>query len=347
MNKVLIDAQTSYPIECGQGFVLSRLVEIFAERLSKAKGVVIVSDREVSGYYINDIVRQFELIDLRPVVVIVEAGQGGKSLDAVKQVYEGLVDANFHESDLLFALGGGGVLDVAAFAAATFFHGIDYVQIPTSLLAMIDSSIADKAFLNYQSYKDCVSIPATPVHTMIDIDFLQTLPPRIKANGIAQIIRYGLLGSKELLELLQKETVDMEKLIILSLDMKNKLKKEFADHSISKESSFNHSFGQEIGEAIEGHFRFLKYTHGEALALGMLAMHPTPMLKELYEFHGLPVAIEGVTKETLLKRLVRSFPAEGELSFVALEELGKPILKKLQFDEASACFEEYLSVICQ
>lgn len=347
MNKVLIDAQTPYPIECGQGFVLSRLVEIFSARLSKVQGVVIVSDREVSGYYISDIVRQFELIEVRPVVVIVEAGQGAKSLDAVKQVYEGLVDANFHESDLLFALGGGGVLDVAAFAAATFFHGLDYVQIPTSLLAMIDSSISDKAFLNYQSYKDCVSVTASPVHTMIDTDFLTTLPPRYKANGIAQIIRYGLLGSNDLLSLLQEESVDMEKLIILSLEMKNKLKKELIDNVASDKSIFNLSFGREIGEAIEGHFRFLKYTHGEALALGMLAMHPTSILKDLYELHGLPLTVEGVTQETLLKRLLRSFPTEGEVSFVALEELGKPVLKKVSLSDAAVCFEEYLSVICQ
>ena len=355
MNREIIDAQTSYPIECGQGFALTQLVELFADRLSKAKGVVIVTDREVSGYYIASFIQQFEDMEIHPVVVVVEAVQGAKSLDAVKQVYEGLVDANFHESDLIFALGGGGVIDVAAFAASTFFQGLDYVQIPTSLLAMVDSSVSDKAFLNYQSYKDRVSISAKPVYTVIDIDFLKTLPSRYRANGIAQIIRYGLLGNEDLLSLLMEEQVDMEKLIVLSLKTKIRMRTESGRNNLNsglheeiKAKRLPYlSFGQEIGEAIEGHFRFLKYTHGEALALGMLSMYPDSALKELYEKHNLPLLVEGVTKETLVNRLVRSFPQAGEVSFMALEKTGKPFIKTISTDDTPAVFEDYLSAICQ
>ena len=337
MVRETIQAKTSYPVECGSGLAQFHLAEIFSDRLSGVKAAVI-SDREVSGYYSADFLGQFERAGIRSSLVVIDGSQAAKSVDAVKQVYESLTDVSFGEKDVLFALGGGGVQDVAGFVAATFFRGIALVRVPTSLLAMVDSATAQYSCLNFQSYKDRISAHSDPIHTIIDTTYLSTLPARFYANGIAQIIRYGLLGNTELLSLLTEANLDMERLVSLSLATKAEL--ELVPFSVR-------NFGMEIGAAIEGHFRFLKYSHGEALALGMLAMFPDHFLQELYRQYNLPLQIEGVTRETILNRLIRELSVSSDtVSFAAIAEPGKPYVQTIPITETGEYFGRFLSSVC-
>lgn len=337
MELTRINAGINYPVEYGQAVAQMYLTDIFKTRLVNAK-VAVITDREVSGYYISDFSRQFERIGITPVVIVIDGSQAAKSFDTVRTIFERLTDIEFSKKDLLFAFGGGGVIDVAAFAAATFQNGIDYVQVPTSLLAMIDSSVASDAFLNFQSHKNQIGATYSPVHVVIDTDYLRTLPPRFHANGIAQAIQYGLLANQELLALLAQPQTDMLGLIDNCIRTRRLLRENNPKYL---------TFGQEIAESIEGHFRFLKYTHGEALALGILALYPQDKVRELYVKYGLPQTVTGVTKDTLVKRIVKSYETRtDDISFVRLSAEGKPYLDLIPASEAQAVFDKLLSNIC-
>ena len=337
MNSSRLNIQTSYPIECGLGIGQFHMTEIFGAKLTGRK-VAIVTDREVQGYYGTAFSMQFESIGITPSQIIVDGSQISKTLDAVKVVYEGLTDAGFGKSDLLFALGGGGVMDIAGFAAATYLEGIPFVRVPTSLISMIDSGVAPYAYLNFQSHKDRIAVPSHPIHTIIDTTYLNTLPPKYRAGGLARVIQLGLTSNTELISMLMADRLDMDGLITRSIET-----------MFSSDGKYRscESFGEEIASSIEGHFRFLKYTHGEALALGMTAMYPDKFLDTLYQRFGLPLKVEGVTKDTLLKRIVRDFSVTGDpLSFMAISEPGNARIHTLPMPDAVACFEQYLSSIC-
>lgn len=337
MELTRINAGTTYPVDCGQSVVQFMLTDILKIRLQNAQ-VAVITDREVSGYYISDFVCQFERIGIKPVIIVVDSSQAAKSFDSVRAAYERLTDMEFSRSDLLLAFGGGGVMDVAGFCAATFQKGIDYIQIPTSLLAMIDSSTAPDAFLNFQSHKNQIGVKYSPVHVIIDTEYLRTLPPRYQANGIAQVIQYGLLSKPELLERLDIPEIDMIRLVSTCVQTRK---------AILSENSAYLTFGQEIAEAIEGHFRFLKYTHGEAMALGMLALHSTDALRQLYVRNGLPLNVTGVAKDTLLKRILKNVENRTEgISLVRLETKGSPFIDLIPAKEAAAVFDKLLSGIC-
>ncbi len=338
MELTRINAGTRYPVECGQSVAQLYLPDIFKDRLEKAQ-VAVITDREVSGYYINDFMRQFERSGIKPIIIVIDGSQAAKSFDVVRAAFERLTDIEFSHSDLLIALGGGGVIDVAAFVAATFHKGIDYIQIPTSLLAMIDSSTAPDAYLNFQSHKNQIGVSYSPIHVVIDTDYLRTLPPRYQANGIAQVILYGLLENPDLLVSLDNPNFDMLHLIDTCIQSRRALLDTNPGYL---------SFGQEIAEAIEGHFRFLKYTHGEAMALGMFALYQTDSLRQLYVKHGLPVSVTGVTKDTLLKRIIKCLEHRTDaVPLVRLESEGKPYIEMVPAEEATAVFDRLLSGICQ
>ncbi len=337
MDLSRIGAGTSYSVECGSSYAQTCLADLFRARLEHAK-VAIITDREVSGYYIADFIRQFEKSGCKPVVIVIDGSQASKSFDAIRMAYERLTDMEFGPQDLLIALGGGGVIDVAAFVAATYYKGIDYIQVPTSLLAMIDSSVAESAHLNFMSYKNRIGITYSPVHVLIDTDYLKTLPARYYANGIAQVIQYGLTEDPNLLTLLEASRLSLGDLI----DQCIRTRKH-----IHEKNPQLLTFGQEIAEAIEGHFRFLQYTHGEALALGMYAHYRSDRLHALYTRHQLPTVVKGVTKDTLLKRIVKNFDGRSEsYSVVRVSEEGKPRIEKVTSDEAYTLFDDLLRNIC-
>jgi len=338
MELIELNAGMNYPVECGKAYVQLYLTDIFRKRLERAQ-VAVITDREVSGYYMSDFVCQFERIGIKPVVIVIDGSQTSKSLDSVRDAFERLTDVEFSRSDLLFAMGGGGVIDIAAFVAATYQKGIEYVQIPTSLLAMVDSSISPDAFLNFQSHKNQIGVSSKPIHVVIDTDYLRTLPPRFQANGIAQVIQCGLLDNPDLLAYLVSPQVDMLRLIDTCIQAKKRI--------IMANPVFL-TFGQEIAEAIEGHFRFLKYTHGEAMALGMRALFQTDALRNLYEQYGLPLTVTGVTKDTLLNRMIKNYENKTEeVALVRLRLEGSPFVDMVPTSEMAGTYDKLLSGICQ
>ncbi|HBP38052.1 MAG TPA: hypothetical protein DD640_04805, partial [Clostridiales bacterium] len=276
-----------YPITIQRGSAY-RIPEIFRERLA-GRRLVVVSDREVSALYRQTLNEQFKAGGANPCFLTIDGSEAGKTPESVRSLYEQLSDMEMSVQDLLVAFGGGSVIDVTAFAAATYLGGLDYVQVPTSLLAMADSAASPVCRLNYRSTKNLLSLACRPAGVLIDADLLKTLPPRLMTNGYAQIIQFGCVQNPAILEMMETNSLDIEELLTAALAARIRLLADFPEGL---------NFGRPIGDAIEGHFRFLKYLHGEALALGMLAASPSDRLRRLLGQYKLPVHLEGVNSET-------------------------------------------------
>lgn len=325
----------SYPIQVQSGCA-GELAQLLPQ-LAARRRLVVVTDREIAGLHLARFQQQMAALGVKIAAVTTDGSEAGKNLDSVKQVYEQLSDMELTAKDCLIALGGGSVIDVTSFVAATFLCGIDYVQIPTSLLAMVDSSISPYSRLNFRSSKNLIGVPNRPSAILVDPNFLQTLPAKHMANGYAQIIQYGFVQDERLISLLESGTWDLSELIALAVQAKIAMVER--DVRLLQ-------FGQPVGDAIEGHFRFLKYLHGEALALGMMAASPNDRLRQLLIRFRLPVTIEGVAPHTLLKQMMRNCVLRGDaIDLVRVTEPGHPVIETLPVSEIEPVLADLIMAI--
>ncbi|MBP5493435.1 MAG: iron-containing alcohol dehydrogenase [Clostridiales bacterium] len=300
--------------------------------------VAIVTDKEVNGLHHTRFISELEARGVNPTVIVIDGRQSSKNFDNVMQVFERLMDISFSPDDLLVGWGGGSILDVTAFVAATFLGGLTYCLVPTTLMGMLESAEADTAYLNYMSHKDCVSVSCKPISVIMDVDFLTTLPENFMKNGYAQIIRYGMLDQITLLNRLVTKAD-----LFITIDECYISKARIVEQN---EHAFD--FGKEIQEAILEHFRFLRYTEGEALAFALLAMNPSEALFRLYDFLGFPRKLEGVSKDALLRRITKNIaPYKDEVPVIYASGNGKIETLKMTSAEALLYFSEKLDIICE
>jgi 3-dehydroquinate synthase len=309
----------------------------FVPDIVKTGRVAVVTDREVSVLHLPVLRDLFEQRGIAFHSIVVDGTEAGKNLDSVRDVYDHLNDLSFTTEDTLIAFGGGSILDVVAFAAATYLGGIDYWQIPTTLLARIDSSVSVSCRLNFRSSKDLLTIKACPQGVIIDPDILRTLSDKQMANGYVRMIQYGYLQPPELIDLLDADDRDLCALITKAIHSKL---------ALMPRDPFFLSFGQPVSDAIQGHFRFLKYLHGEATALGMLAASPSDRLTSLFRKYNLPVTIEGVTSETLVRRAAKICALQGhQYRFIRALNPGQIQIESIEQDDYERVLTEMIAVI--
>ncbi|MBN1891188.1 MAG: iron-containing alcohol dehydrogenase [Clostridiales bacterium] len=332
-NKRII-SEEQYPIDIGRSTAKSLVTE-YIVRTKDLQCPLIVTDREVGGCHLEEFQKAFEEHEIPVSHVIVDGNPSSKTLDMLTQVYERISDLN---CSCIIALGGGGVLDIAMFAASTYGNGKEIILVPTTLLAMLESVSATHATLHFQSQKDLIRVPTKiPSYAVIDVSYLKTLPRRYLANGIAQIIRYGLIDSPALIHTLASAK-DLTVLIEEGLR---------TGRAIRKTKPELLSFGRDIADAIECHFRFMKYTHGEAMALSLLALCPSAALHRLYERLGLPVTLTEVTKDALLKRITKTLEKQGRtVELIRIGPEKKPVIQKVALEAAIRYYDSALDEIC-
>ena len=333
-----VESRCTYPIECGRGMAYSCLLDLLREMPSeKAPQVAIVTDKEVNGLHHTTFISELESRGVKPTVIQIDGRQSSKNFDVVMQVFERLMDISFSADDLLVGWGGGSILDVTAFVASTFLGGLTYCLVPTTLMGMLESAEADTSYLNYMSHKDCVSVKCCPIRVIMDVDFLPTVPESFMKNGYAQIIRYAMLDQITLLNRLVNKS-DMFITIDECYLAKSRIR-ELEPHAFD--------FGKEIKEAILEHFRFLRYSDGEALAFAVAAMNPSEPLFRLYVMLGFPRKLEGVSKDSLLRRIMKDLsPYKDEIPVI--QASGNGSVRKITMTQAEALlyFSEKLDVIC-
>ncbi len=315
----------SFPIHIGADTL--REIPALIPEIGKANRIVIVTDREVGSLYLNKLQQVLQAAGHSYNVVTVDGAETGKNLDTVRFICEELADLAVNSSDILIAFGGGSIIDVAGYVTATFLGHPRLVLIPTSLSAMVDSAICSYNHLNVRSSKNSLGLQNRTTAVVIDPSMTSSLSPRQIACGYARIVLYGLLADVSLLDKLENGKWDLSELITLSLQAKQ---------SLLNQNGRLLSFGQQIGDAIEGHFRFLKYLHGEALALGMLAVWPDERLKRLLINLKLPVELTGVSPEVITQRVLRTIAPGEPLKLVELEAINQPRVTLIPSDQAEA-----------
>lgn len=202
-------------------------------------------------------------------VILIPRGERYKTVATVQNIWNKLVDWKISRDATIVALGGGVVGDIAGFAAGTYMRGINLVQVPTTLLAQVDSSIGGKTGVDHPKGKNLIGSFYQPSKVIIDTSVLKTLPEKEMRNGMAEVIKYGVIRSPYLFELLEKGKMEMEEIIAECVRIKAEVVAQDERETGGGRMVLN--FGHTIGHAIETLSKYKKISHGEAVAIGMVA----------------------------------------------------------------------------
>lgn len=298
------------------------------------KDIFIITDHNVFKLYENLLTTKLNMFNLK--FVSVEPGEQSKSLSTYQEVVQKLLKLGMRKNHLLIALGGGVVGDLAGFVAATLFRGAPFIQIPTTLLAMVDSSIGGKTGLDLNEGKNLIGAYKNPLKVLIDPAFLDTLPKVEYKNGLAEVLKHGLIGDPKLYEYLKVNDKLTLNEIKRAIQVKvNIVKKDPFEQNERMFLNFGHTFGH----AIERHYDFA-IKHGVAISYGMLISLELGIKAKITPAHlfddvkNILLRLE-LVKEPLLdkKQFIEYIGfdkknlADG-LRFVYIKNIGEPIIKK-------------------
>lgn len=269
--KLTVDlGPNSYPIHIENG-ILAKTGELVSEVFS-GKKIMIVSDDNVFPLYGEIITKALSDSGFECHSFVLPHGEPTKSFQSLPKIYEALINAKLTRSDLLIALGGGVIGDLAGFAASSYLRGIKFVQIPTSLLAQVDSSVGGKVAVDLPQGKNLVGAFYHPKAVIIDPDVLNTLPDHFISDGMGEVIKYGCIKDKELFELLCRHTSfddlkpKLTQIIARCVDIK-RVVVEADQFDLGERILLN--FGHTLAHTIEQHFNYERESHGEAVGIGM------------------------------------------------------------------------------
>lgn len=337
--KIRVDLkEKSYDIYIEPG-ILRRASE-FIRKVYDGKRIVIVSDDRVYGYYGETLKK--DLSDWWEChEVIVPHGEKSKSIKILPDIYSRFLKAQITRSDLVIALGGGVIGDMAGFAAATYLRGISFIQIPTSLLAQVDSSVGGKVAVDLKEGKNLVGAFYQPKLVLIDPDVLKTLPERYIHDGMGEVIKYGCIKDENLFEIL-KRAGNFERLSDQLTDVIARcveIKKTVVEKDqFDKGERMLLNFGHTLAHAIEQKFQYQRESHGEAVAIGMYQITKiseernltrtgsAEEIRNILENYGLPIKSDVPMRELKETMLLDKKNLNNELRVILLKEIGNSII---------------------
>ncbi len=342
-----LEANRDYDCFCGNGIASEFVAGYILEKYNLGRTdmspfkVAIVSDRQVSGYYYNSFENQFILRNIKPGLIMCEATENAKSLKSVGDIVADLTEMNLGSNDWIIAFGGGGVIDCASFAQSLYAGSAGLILVPTTLASMAESSIAGTALLNSGKYKDAAVSKVRPEAVFVDPSFLKTVPSKYRNNGYAPIIRLAVLMDITLMTSLADEGKDFREFLNRIYAARTKIERKNPELL---------NLGSEIAHAIEGYFRFMNYSDGQALALSLYSCMPEEgraALGSIYAGLGLPTKLEGVAKSMIMKSLDSILDRKGEGPYNVVDyDDGKWAIKSLSKEEALQLFSGRLDLIC-
>lgn len=327
-----------------------RLAEELSTLDISQRRICIVTDSNVKPLYAGKVEEALSGSCKEIKTFSFTAGEESKNLDTVQDLYTFLIENHFERKDMLIALGGGVVGDLTGFTAATYLRGIDFVQIPTTLLAQVDSSIGGKTGVDFSKYKNMVGAFYMPKLVYMNTSVLSTLPERQFYAGTAEVIKSGLIKDgyfyewliNSLYEIYEKDEDTIRKMIYNCCNIK-RLVVEKDPTEQGERALLN--FGHTIGHAIEKAMNF-KLLHGECVALGMVAASYIAYKREMLTFDeyyeirdmmvpfNLPITIEDIDPEEILKLTKSDKKMEaGKVKFVLPKKIGKAIIDHSVTDE--------------
>jgi 3-dehydroquinate synthase len=264
----------SYSILIGSN-LLPRLGQE-CQRLALAGRCALISDVNVAPRYAKAALDSLSTAGFEPILITVAAGERAKTLTTVRYCYEQLAIHRLERKSFIVALGGGVVGDLAGFVAATYLRGIAFLQVPTTLLAQVDSSVGGKVGVNLKTGKNLVGAFHQPHLVLCDLDTLQTLPRRQYNAGLAEVIKYGIIGDaslfrqleRDLPQLLQRDPTLLKLVVARCCHIKAQVVGDDEKES-GRRAILN--FGHTIGHALETIFGYGRFLHGEAISIGQVA----------------------------------------------------------------------------
>src|SRR5438128_3551985 len=331
----------SYTISIGS-HLRSRLAHE-CKRLYLGQRCAVISDRNVATHYGEAAAQSLQGSGFEPILITVPAGETAKILKVVSSCYDQLAAHRLERKSFVVALGGGVVGDLAGFVAATFLRGIDLVQVPTTLLSQVDSSVGGKVGVNLKAGKNLVGAFFQPRFVLCDLHTLETLPAREYRAGLAEVIKYGIIHDVELFKRLEQV---MPKLLLRDPDTLSSVVARCCQIKAGvvgqdeTESGLRAilNFGHTIGHALEAVSGYGKYLHGEAIAIGQvlaaklsaellgLPQRDVERIAVLFEKAGLPthIKLNPAQREKVLEAMQHDKKvSEGIVKFVLVNKIGQ------------------------
>ena len=331
--------ERSYPIHIGSG-LLARLDELLRP-VVRGRNCLIVTDATVAPLYAGACADAIAKLGVKCSQAVIPSGENSKSGEQLFRLYEAAVAAGIDRKSFVVALGGGVVGDLAGFLAASFLRGVQLIQIPTTLLAMVDSAVGGKTGINLPQGKNLVGAFHQPSLVVCDIAALKTLPRRELVAGLAEVVKYGVIWDAELFAMIENNAEKiiagdselLSQLVARSCEIKAEVvSKDEREDSLRAILNFGHTLGHAL-EAVAGYGHFL---HGEAISVGMVyaaklsvAFHGMPQsdadrLTKLLVRLGLPVAAPEFAWEPLRQAMgVDKKNTLGKLKFVLAKKIGE------------------------
>jgi 3-dehydroquinate synthase len=346
----------AHPVHVGAG-VLDQTGRLAREAGLAAGRALVVTDSNVGRLYGERTAASLSAAGFVPRTLAVAAGEQSKSLATLERVYDALVEAELDRGGAVFALGGGVVGDLAGFAAATYMRGVALVQIPTTMVAQVDSALGGKTAVNHLRAKNLIGAFYQPRLVVADVATLLSLPEREFREGLAEVIKYGAIMDAPMVEalertldaILRREPAALEEIVARSLHHKaTVVASDTREGGLRKILNYGHTAGHAL-EASAGYGNLL---HGEAVAIGMVAAGKLSQafaglgaaeaerLERLIARAGLPTAMPSGWRGEEFVRAMRldKKRAGDEIEFVLLDRLGHALTRKLGFAEILAHF---------
>ena len=314
-----------YPIYIERG-----AIDRAGELLSLDRRVLVVTDSGVPAEYAQCVAKQCR----EAHIITVPEGESSKSLATLEMLFDAMLQNGFGRTDCVVAVGGGVVGDLSGFAASTFMRGVDFYNIPTTVLSQVDSSIGGKVAVNFGGVKNIVGAFYQPKAVIVDPDVLSTLPKRQIANGLAEAVKMALTSDSELFEIFERGEAIQN--IDTVIERSIRIKKSVVEED-EKESGVRRilNFGHTLGHGIEAE-SFEKLYHGECVALGMIPMcAPDVRVRLIAVLHsiGLPTQMEG-DLETVLQLTSHDKKCEGtSVNVVFVDAVGSYRIEKMPLSE--------------
>lgn len=323
------------------------------------KRAIIVTDNNLSSSYGNELFQSLKDDRIEAEIYIIPAGEKSKSLDELTKLYNSFAKFGITRNDFVIALGGGVTGDLSGFAASTWLRGTGFIQIPTSLLAMVDSSIGGKVAVNLPIGKNLVGSFYHPEIVLIDPSLLETLPERYFADGMAEIIKYGCINDKDFfikLENIKNRDEAMkciEDIIYCCCDIKRRII-ELDEREANIRMVLN--FGHTMGHAIERYYNYEKYTHGEAVSIGMVfiselshrlgycSKEVPDRLRILLRRLGLPVMLPAMKPAAVIDTVFVDKKARtNDINLILIKDVGNVFIEKFPKDRIGGYIHEMLN----
>ena len=346
--EVLYNKKPCYNIIIESDF--NRLGEEISSLDVANRKICVITDSIVGSIYKEGVVKILEAVSKQVVFYAFPCGEENKTLSTVQDIYRFLIEQKFERKDILVALGGGVVGDITGYVAATYLRGIDFIQIPTSLLAQVDSSIGGKTGVDFEAYKNMVGAFKMPKLVYVNINTLTTLDDRQFYNGFAEAMKHGLIKDaffyewllSNMYEILDRDLTVLEELVYRSCQIKKAVVEkdplEQGDRALL-------NFGHTVGHAIEKEQNF-SLLHGECVALGCvvasyisykkqyLSMEEYYEIRDMFVPFNLPISIENLDVNKVLEFTKSDKKMEqGAIKFILLKKIGKAFIDKSVTEE--------------